>query len=348
MPVSVVVGGQFGGEGKGKVAHFLAKEMKAKIAVRVGGTNSGHTVIDSSGTPIIFRQLPTAAILPEVICVIGAGSYVSPDILLEEVSRINLSKERLFIDPNATIITDDDKNKEEASFLKETIGSTQSGTGAALVKRISRITSDCLARNDDRLKAFIKPTAPFLRDHISKGTRIIIEGTQGFGLSLLHSDCYPYVTSRDTSAASFVSEAGLSPLDVDDVVLVLRAFPIRVAGNSGPLISEIDWDTVTNEGNYKTPIFELTSVTKTVRRVARFNPVIVRKSIMVNKPTRIVLNHLDYIDSKCLDLISMTDKAVTFINQVELLIRKKTDYLGFGPASMVQHKSSVSKGQENE
>ncbi len=346
MPVSVIVGGQFGGEGKGKVAHFFAKGMNAKIVVRVGGTNSGHTVIDSSGTPIVFRQLPTAAILPDVICVIGAGSYVSPDILLEEVSRINLSKERLFIDPNATIITDDDKNKEEASFLKETIGSTQSGTGAALLKRISRVSSDCLARNDDRLKSFIKPTASFLRDHISKGTRIIIEGTQGFGLSLLHSDCYPYVTSRDTSAASFVSEAGLSPLDVDDVVLVLRAFPIRVGGNSGPLTSEIDWDTVTIESNYKKPILELTSVTKTVRRVARFDPVIVRKSIMVNRPTRIVMNHLDYIDSKCLDSISTPDKAVKFINQVESLIKQKIDYLGFGPASMVRHKSSDRKGRK--
>jgi len=63
---------------------------------------------------------------------------------------------------------------------------------------------------------------------------VIIEGTQGFGLSLLHAADYPYVTSRDTTAAAFVSEAGLSPLDVDDIVLVLRAFPIRVGGNSGP------------------------------------------------------------------------------------------------------------------
>jgi adenylosuccinate synthase len=81
MPVTVVVGGQFGSEGKGKVAHFLAQETGASVAVRVGGSNSGHTVIDQSDTPIIFQQLPTAAILPNVTCVIGAGSYINPEIL---------------------------------------------------------------------------------------------------------------------------------------------------------------------------------------------------------------------------------------------------------------------------
>ena len=91
MPVTVVVGGQFGGEGKGKVAHYLAQEMKASIAVRVGGSNSGHTVIDSSGSPIIFRHLPTAALLPDVTCVLGAGSYINPEILLQEVFRIGLA-----------------------------------------------------------------------------------------------------------------------------------------------------------------------------------------------------------------------------------------------------------------
>lgn len=69
MPVTVIVGGQFGSEGKGKVAHFFAQEKKAAVAIRVGGPNSGHTVIDSSGSPIVFRQLPTAALLPHVTCV---------------------------------------------------------------------------------------------------------------------------------------------------------------------------------------------------------------------------------------------------------------------------------------
>ena len=64
MPVTVVVGGQFGSEGKGKVALATARETKASIVVRVGGPNSGHTGVDASGRSLIFRQLPAAAFTP--------------------------------------------------------------------------------------------------------------------------------------------------------------------------------------------------------------------------------------------------------------------------------------------
>jgi adenylosuccinate synthase len=90
MPVSVVVGGQFGSEGKGKVALELARLRSAVAAVRVGGPNSGHTAIDVTGKTHVFRHLPTAALLPDVTCVIGAGSYVDPEVLLGEIARTNL------------------------------------------------------------------------------------------------------------------------------------------------------------------------------------------------------------------------------------------------------------------
>src|SRR4030042_4533673 len=249
MPVTVIVGGQFGGEGKGKVAHFLAKETKARIPRRGGGVKSGHAVIDSSGSPIIFRHLPTAAVLPDVTCALGAGSYVNPDILLSEVFRIGLPPHRLLIDPNAIIVTERELNEERNSSLRQSIGSTLSGTGAAASKRISREPSTLFAKNERRLEQYVRPVIPVMREHLEAGQRIIIEGTQGFGLSLLHSKYYPYVTSRDTTAAAFVSEAGLSPLDVDDIVLVLRAFPIRVGGNSGPLPHEVEWDTIAQESD---------------------------------------------------------------------------------------------------
>ncbi|MCK4820209.1 adenylosuccinate synthetase, partial [bacterium] len=264
MPVTVIVGGQFGGEGKGKVAYKFAQEQSARIALRVGGTNSGHTVIDPSGDAIILRQLPTAALLPDVTCVLGAGSYIDPNILLDEILRTGLTNNRLLIDPNAIIITERELNEEKNSSLRESIASTLSGTGAAVRRRISREQSVRLAKHEELLHQFVQPVVPFLRDNLSSGERVIIEGTQGFGLSLLHSKYYPYVTSRDTSAAAFVAEAGLSPLDIDDVVLVLRAFPIRVGGNSGPLPNEIDWETITHESRSDRPILEYTSVTKTV------------------------------------------------------------------------------------
>ncbi|PIQ94972.1 MAG: adenylosuccinate synthetase [Nitrospirae bacterium CG11_big_fil_rev_8_21_14_0_20_41_14] len=327
MPVTVVVGGQFGGEGKGKVAHFLSKEMNASVAIRVGGTNSGHTVIDPrTEKPLILRQLPTAAILPDVTCVLGAGTYINPEILFEEIIQTGLSPDRLFIDPSAMVVTEQDIREEKDSLLRKSIGSTLSGTGAAVQRRISRDQAVKLAKDDERLQQFIQPVIPYLRDSLSSGERIIIEGTQGFGLSLLHSPYYPFATSRDTTAAAFVAEAGLSPMDVDEIVLVIRAFPIRVGGNSGPLLNEIDWETVTKESQRAETLLELTSVTKTRRRIARFDAGIVRQAIMVNRPTHIVLNHLDYLDRS---------KTYDFINNIELLVESQIDYLGFGPTSIL-------------
>ena len=99
------------------------------------------------------------------------------------------------------------------------IGSTGSGTGEAVLSRIKRNSNLLFAKDATELKPYIQNTKAFLRSRLDKNKRIILEGTQGYGLSLLHSEHYPYVTSRDTTAAGFLSEAGLSPLDVDDVVL---------------------------------------------------------------------------------------------------------------------------------
>jgi Adenylosuccinate synthetase len=98
--------------------------------------------------------------------------------------------------------------------------------------------------------------------------------------SLLHSPHFPRTTSRDTTAAGALAETGLSPFDVENIVLVLRSFQIRVAGDSGPFGgTEIDCKTLTRESGSPTPVLERTSVTDKVRRVARFDPVIVREAI---------------------------------------------------------------------
>lgn len=340
MPVTVIVGGQYGSEGKGKVAHCWTVERGASIAVRTGGPNAGHTVVESLDRPVVLRQLPTAAIIPNVRCVLGPGSYIDPDLLFQEIATTGIQAEDLIIDPNAMIVTADDREIESANGLREAIGSTQSGTGAAVIKRISRKAVSDLAKNDVRLRQFVQPVTPILRDELSRGGRIVLEGTQGFGLSPLHSDTYPFVTSRDTTAAAFVSEVGLSPLDVDEVVMVIRAFPIRVSGNSGFLPNEISWDTVTRESESPTPIIERTSVTQRVRRVARFDPMIVRSAIAVNAPTHIVLNHVDYIDYNCSIVNGLTTKASQFVSIVEQTIGSQIDYFGFDPLMICSRNSA--------
>jgi adenylosuccinate synthase len=340
MPVTVVVGGQFGSEGKGKVAHYLAKEMNASVSIRCGGPNSGHTVIDARGKPIIFQQLPTASILPKIICVLCAGFYIDLDILKKEIKISGLKSERLYIDPNAVIITPEICEIENNSGLTESIGSTGSGTGEAIIRRIQRKQNVIFAKDISELNKYLKETQSFLRNQLSNNERIIIEGTQGFGLSMLHSCFYPYVTSRDTTAAAFVSESGLSPFDVDDIVLTIRAFPIRVGGNSGPLSNEITWETITKGSGAPIKLEERTSVTKKIRRVALFDPEIVINSILVNKPSMIVLNHLDYLDWGA-RTGSQSLKVSKFIKRVERDLESKIDFIGFGPEHLESTKSFI-------
>ncbi len=328
MPATVVIGGQFGSEGKGKVSHYFARETKARIAIRVGGTNSGHTVISENGQPLILRQLPTASLLPGVISVLPAGSYVDPTLLVKEMQLIGLHEEGVVIDANAMVISPKDIDSEKNGELRNVIGSTASGTGAAVQRRISRSGNVVLAKDHPELSKFVKSTVPFLRAALDDGERVIIEGTQGFGLSLIHSPFYPFVTSRDTSAASFVAETGLSPFDIDDVILVIRSFPIRVAGNSGPLAREVDWQEVSRTAGRD--IIELSSVTRTKRRVAEFDSEIVKQAIAANRPTTIVLNHMDYIDNG-----KASQLAMDFVVGVESEIGCSIDFLGFGQDSVM-------------
>jgi len=336
MPVSIVVGGQYGSEGKGKVAHYLCREMGASFAVRCGGPNSGHTVIDLQGNARIFQQLPTAAILDDVKLAICAGSYIDLSILLKEIEDTGIGAGRLIIDPDAVIITDELKQREAQGGLIDRIGSTGSGTGAAVAARINREKSLLLARDSEELSSFLQDVPDVLRDSLEKQERVVLEGTQGFGLSPLHARHYPYVTSRDTIAASFLAETGLSPFDVDDIVLTIRTFPIRVAGEcSGPLLDEIDWGVITKESGHLEDIYEETSVTKRIRRVGRFSAGIVRRAIKINSPTRIVLNHLDHVISDPVKHKSIIDNFIKF---VEAESRCRIDLLGFSRKSTLERR----------
>jgi adenylosuccinate synthase len=343
MPVSVIVGGQYGSEGKGKLAHWVAKTERATLAVRVGGPNSGHTVIDLAGRTRVFFHLPTAAILDHTICVLPAGAYICPQRLLQEIEACRLAPSRLWIDPNATLVLPQDEESEQRSNLRQAVGSTLSGTGAAVMGRISRAASTRLASSCKELTPFLRDTSALMRERLDNSERIVLEGTQGFGLSLLHSPHYPFVTSRDTTAASVVAEAGLSPLDVDDIVLVIRAFSIRVGGNSGPLSGEIDWDTVTRESGAVEAIIEHTSVTGRLRRVARLDPSIIHRAVVANRPTRIALNHLDHIDVRSRTSEVGTPRIADFVRALETSLKRDITLVGFGPDSVAPRADAMSE-----
>jgi adenylosuccinate synthase len=332
MPISVVVGGQFGSEGKGKVALAVAREKNAACVVRVGGTNSGHTIIDG-GVARSFRQIPASVFKDGAIAVLPPGALIDVDIFEKEIAELGLGPDRVMVSPLAGLITAEDREAESRSGLVERIGSTGSGTGAALMRRIGRGEVK-LAREEERLRPYLQDTAEKMRAMLDQWKRIVIEGSQGFGLSLLHAKEYPNTTSRDTSAAGFVSEAGLSPLDVDEVVLVLRAHPIRVAGRSGPLAREITWKELSAEAGLPEDYRELTTATRKERRVGRFEVDVVRRAIQANRPTSIVMNHVDYLDPT-LRTGARTALAQNFLSRVEVEIGKDIDSVGLGPDILV-------------
>lgn len=341
MSVSVIVGGQYGSEGKGKVAYYWAKKKNAAAVVRVGGSNSGHTIYDSKKHRFALRMLPTACILKDMVTILPAGAYIDVPVLLDEIKETGISVEKLRIDPNAVIIKEEYKVKESEIGLRETIGSTLSGTGLAVVERIRRNRNSpvLLAKDIEELKPYIVDTKVLMRQMLEDGKHIVIEGTQGYGLSNYHAKVYPYATGRDTTAAGFLSETGLSPFDVEYIVMVIRAFPIRVAGNSGPLKNEIDWETVSRESGAAVYFEEKTTVTKKVRRVARFDAEIVKEAIIANSPNVVVLNHLDYLEYSNKDMEQLTEHQKAFIRQIESEIHHKIDYYGNGKMSFIKAES---------
>ncbi|MGC2521231.1 MAG: adenylosuccinate synthetase [Stellaceae bacterium] len=340
MPVSVVVGGQFGSEGKGKVAlEIVRRDPKVVAAIRVGGTNSGHTAVGADRQTYALRQLPAAAADRSVQVILPPGSYIDIAIFSDEVSRLGLGPGQVAVSPMARIITGEHKAWERAADLSRAIGSTQSGTGAAVMATTARGATtfplhSVQAEEVKELQPFLRDTGSVLRSLLDDGKRVVVEGTQGFGLSLLQGGYWPKATSRDTTAAGFLAEAGLSPLDVDDVTLVIRCHPIRVAGDSGPLSGETSWENIAAEAGITDHIREFTTVTARLRRVGRFDPEIVRRAIQANHPSRIVLNHLDYIDPPVRDGL-LTSKVRSFVEKVEANIGRQVDWLGTGPGQVM-------------
>ena len=337
-----MIGGQFGSEGKGKTALEIARRSEEPvIAIRVGGPNSGHTAYDQSGIRRVLRQLPAACVDRNVDVILPTGSYIDVDVLLSEIEELGYPRNRIGISGHARIVQPEHRDWEQAAGLTRSIGSTGSGVGAAIMATIAREAANfdlpsLAAWQDERLTEFIHEDTPCcLRQHLHNGRRIVVEGSQGFGLSLLDGGYWPKATSRSTTAAGALAEAGLSPIDVDDVTMVIRSFPIRVAGDSGPLACETTWEAVARRAGRFDDLREYTTVTGRLRRVGHFDPELVRRALNINRPTRLVLNHLDYV-GKDEDLEDAQSDLGKFVLQIEQDIGRKVDWFGFSGSRFVE------------
>jgi adenylosuccinate synthase len=192
-----------------------------------------------------------------------------------------------------------------------------------------------LAGDSDAIKARcrVEIVAPLLHKLIDDGGHVIVEGTQGFALSLLHGTVYPYVTSRDTTASGFAMEVGLSPRLIDEIVMVIRTFPIRVAGTSGPFSAETTWEAVAMISGAPKVLPEFTSVTKRLRRVAQFDADAIKVACEYNRPTSLAVMGLDRLDFKNLhvsDWSGLTDTARRFVSELEASTGVPVSLLGTG------------------
>jgi adenylosuccinate synthase len=323
--VDVLVGGQYGSEGKGQVAAFLSREYE--FLIRVGGPNAGHKV-KVGNSEFTFRHLPSGTLSSNAQIIIGAGAVLHVPTLLEEIAACGVESERLRIDPQAMIISQEDRANESA--LKANIGSTGQGVGFATARRVTQrgMPDVKLARDVPELEPFIKETGRILDEAFSHGKRVFLEGTQGTGLSLYHG-FYPHVTSRDTTVAGCLAEAGISATRVRKVIMVCRTYPIRVmspnsAGKtSGYMSKELTWDEIEQRAGATRGEFsslEKGSVSNRLRRVAEFDWVLLRRAASLNAPTDVALTFTDYISVKNKNarrFEQLTGPTIRFIEEVE-------------------------------
>lgn len=285
--LSVVVGGQFGSCGKGHIAGYLTRttEFGTGLAIRVAGGNAGHSVVDpNTGLKYALRQVPVAAVTnPHALLGIAAGSEIDGDVLEQEILHLETNgikiRDRLLIDPAATVVEPHHLAAEQASGIVQRIGSTGKGIGAARASRINRQAAT-VGGSHPRFSHLgaIRDVATLAAETLRGHGDVLVEGTQGYGLGL-HTPWYPRTTSSDCRAIDFLAMAGVSPwqegVDLFRVWLVVRPYPIRVAGDSGPLLGETTWEALGLPE-------EITTVTKKIRRVGAWDPALVAAAVQAN------------------------------------------------------------------
>ena len=338
--VTVVVGGQFGSEGKGAICGWLGRTQDSErdVAIRVAGPNAGHTAYDPNGVEFKLRALPVAAVTSKDCQLhIAAGSEVDIDVLIDEINQAesfgHKIHHRLTIHPSATILTQRHKEAENLLGLVNTIGSTGKGIGGARADRIMRRADTIDAVPS--LRGVMSEPGPFNLDDVR---HLVIEGTQGYGLGL-HTRYYPQVTSSDCRAIDFLAMAGISPWDERitglRVIVVARVYPIRVAGNSGPLRGETTW------GDLGLPE-EFTTVTKKLRRVGEPDWDLVAEAVRANgggnyhPNVDVALTMVDQLFPDQRDRQDLDDKVLTYIDEIEGIVGADIPLVGVGPNTVAE------------
>jgi adenylosuccinate synthase len=334
MPATVIVGLQWGDEGKGKTTDFLAEQV-AMVVRYQGGDNAGHTVV--LGDEVFKLHLvPSGVLYPHITSVIGAGVVVNPGTLLSELDGLEargIDTSRVRVSRSAHVIMPYHVAQDRAreSHLGEAqVGTTQRGIGPAYADRASRtglrmedllepaVMRDKLARLlpeknalltvlerperfeieplveqamawGERLRVHLVDGTWLVQDALRRGDHVLLEGAQGTLLDIDHGT-YPFVTSSSPVAGGACTGGGIGPLQVDEVMGVMKAYATRVG--AGPFPTELGGelgDRIATRGH------EVGTTTGRRRRVGWFDAVALRYAVAVNSVSSIMLNKIDIL-----------------------------------------------------
>lgn len=303
----VVTDLQYGSTGKGLLAGYLAERFQPDTIAIAFSPNAGHTYIDGDGNKFVNTAIPNGIVsnaLRRIL--IGPGSVINLDTLMAEMEKYALWLDGvdILIHENAAVVTQAHRDAEAASMLA--IGSTMKGVGAAVIDKIKRdprtniIARDALVSTP--LEGYVVTTQEY-NAALDKGEIVMLEGAQGFSLSI-NQGFYPFTTSRDCTVHQLLSDCAI-PRPKSGVMRVYgcaRTYPIRVAnrynengkmiGTSGPCYDdqeEISWGRLGIKP-------ELTTVTQLPRRIFTFSKQQIQEAIRMNGVDEVFLNFANYIE----------------------------------------------------
>ena len=336
--ITMVVDLQYGSTGKGLIVGKIAEDKQPDTIVTAWAPNAGHTYIASERLgkrKFVHTHLGNGIVSSSVRRVLlGPGSVINPEQLVAEIESCAdlLKGVRICIHPHAAIATDRHVAEEAEPMTK--IGSTKKGVGAAMIQRIRRDPDDMnIAGGCETVISQYVCTTEEYAEELEKSHSILVEGAQGYGLSMYHG-FYPYTTSRDVSVWQILADCGIGGSVGGltarlQIIGTCRTFPIRVAnrfdtegaqvGSSGPCYDDQREISFEELGQ---PI-ELTTVTKLPRRVFTFSNKQIREAIRYNAVNEVFLNFLNY----CRDEVEVR----TVVNGI-VATGARVRWVGLGPS----------------
>jgi len=321
MSCKVVIGAQWGDEGKGKIIDILSRD--ADIIVRYqGGNNAGHTVVIGD-REFILHLIPSGILRKGKLCVIGNGVVVDPEALLKEIDMLKAKGIKidgnLLISESSHVILPYHKVIDKRRGAH--IGTTGRGIGPCYVDKMARcgirmidiVNKETLRRklsanledSDEfnfgqiykeyleygkKIKKYLVNVSSLLNKAIAKKKDILFEGAQGTLLDIDHGT-YPYVTSSSATAGGACTGAGVGPTRIDKVIGVVKAYTTRIG--EGPFPAEFKkglMEKIRTKGK------EFGATTGRPRRCGWFDAVIVKHAVTVNGMDEIVVTKLDVLD----------------------------------------------------